>query len=270
MADWGFAEGSQRFGAQGIVTGSSSGTALSSPGATNTKGSYTQLVASTPFDAAGIIVSGGLSASAILSALIDIAVGAAGVEFVAVPDMNISRMSSTNVAIAPMFVAVAIPAGSRLAARVASNDTSALPTLSVSLIAAAPNYPILAGPVEALGADASTSKGAVIDPGGTANTKGAWVQLTASTARKTNWAAVSIQEENSPLGANWLIEIAIGAAGSEAIILDNLHIFGTAGLGPQCKFFLPMAIPAGVRVAARASCSSTSAGRNLMINMQVS
>jgi hypothetical protein len=270
MADWGFVEGVQRMDTYGEAAGSSAGTAITSPGASlNSKGAYTELASSTPFEAAGLIITGSFSASGAVSILVDIAIGAAGSEQVIIPNMHVFRAGSANTAITPAFFPIAIPAGSRISARFQHNSNNAPALhLSVVLLGATVNYPILGGQVATYGADTSTSKGAVVDPGGSANTKGSYTEITSATSIKSNWLVLSAIPDSAILTSTWLLDLAVGAVGSEQVILPDLHLFGSAGIGlEQMRFFLPIALPSGVRLAARAQCSSTAAGRNLAVTV---
>jgi hypothetical protein len=61
----------------------------------------------------------------------------------------------------------------------------------------------------------------------------------------------------------WYIDLAIGAGGSEQIIMSNF--LATCGTGVDMPFItggflLPFFIPAGTRIAARAQCNVNTAG----------
>lgn len=268
MADWGFTEGAQRLDTYGETASTSAGTTIAAPGSANTKGAYTQLAASTAFDAVGIVISGSITGSAALSALLDIAIGPAGSETVIVPDISMFRGASLNCAFPPVFIPIAIPAGSRIAARVQSTATSVSLSLSAAVIAATAGYPILAQKAAAYGVNAATSKGAIVDPGATANTKGAYSELIAATTMRSQWMVVTAVPDTAPLATNWLLDIAVGDAGSEQLVIQDIHIGALANIGAsQHRFFIPLALPAGVRVSARLACASTAAGRNLQVSI---
>lgn len=269
MADWGFIDGAQRCDTHGEVTASSAGTTITSPGASlNSKAGYTELVASAPFEVVGLVISGSLTSSTTVHALIDIAVGAAGSEQVVIANIHQFRAGSANTAITPFFVPVLIPAGTRISARYQHSANAATIQLSVVLLGATANYPILGGQVAAYGLDTSTSKGAIVDPGAVANTKGSYTEITSATSIKSSWLVLTVQPDTAVLTSSWLLDLAIGAAASEQIILQDLHIYGSAAIGvQQMRFFLPIALPSGVRIAARSQCASTAAGRNLTVSV---
>ncbi len=87
----------------------------------------------------------------------------------------------------------------------------------------------------------------------TANTKGAWIQIVAATPFDAHELIVNPLPTYVGTTATSLMDIAVGAAGSEQIIIPNL-------LCPQdqwCGYApglvkIPVAIPAGSRISARA------------------
>jgi hypothetical protein len=119
---------------------------------------------------------------------------------------------------------------------------------------------------DAIGFNASTSGGTAIDPGTTANTKGSWVPLTASTAVDYVGILVALDGTNQTAWSfqNWLVDLAIGASGSELIIVPNFFADAPGTSATTVNTigsvqFLPIPIPAGTRIAARAQCSTNTA-----------
>lgn len=274
MADFGWVEGAQRFTAVGANTAASNGTTVSAPGSTNTKGSYTQLIASTAHDASGLLLSGYFTApSGAGYGLIDIAIGAASSEQVLISNIAVNRQTSNAMGWPPILIPCSIPAGARVSARYQASQTSATCVLSAQAVGGMLNYPILANRSETLGADTSTSKGTSIDPGGTANTKGSYVQMAASTAFASKWAILSFTADSpSTLGWNWLIDVAVGASSSEQIVVPNLWVPSAGLAGGLCiaRVFMPLAIPAGTRVAMRCqSDTNTTGSRQLLATIHL-
>jgi hypothetical protein len=102
----------------------------------------------------------------------------------------------------------------------------------------------------------------------TAHTKGSWVELTASAGMSSEWCVLSVHNDGTN-GKNNLIDIGIGAASSEQIILPNLYMPAVQTYqltGGKCSF--PLHIPAGSRVAVRAQSDVSSAA--FSISMTVS
>lgn len=93
----------------------------------------------------------------------------------------------------------------------------------------------------------------------TTNTKGAYTELITSTGYDADGIMVTLQQNNTVAGA--LMDFAIGAAGSEQIVMANVLIGQTTRLSTYV--FIPISLPAGSRVAAR--CQSTNSGQAFAI-----
>jgi len=239
------------------------GTSVSPSATANTKGSYAQLAASTGIDACLMIVevapTSGLGAYSI-----DIAIGGAGSEVVIAPNLVVQNAFSLT--IPHVFVVpVQIPAGTRIAARCQSATASdSAIAVTAQLFAGSFSQMEGAAGVEAIGFVSASTQGTTIDAGGTANTKGAYVQLTASAARDYVgfFFVVDNLNANSSLSSNaQLLDIAIGGAGSEVVIEPNYQIrrnnSGIAVLPPVSPIFAAP-IPAGSRIAARSQSETNS------------
>lgn len=106
----------------GVVSASSAGTTLTAPGGTNAKGAWLELEASTSVDLQALVVMPGFANGTSLATanfLLDVGVGAAASEVVVVNNVSGQSLNSelagrnANECLFP----VAIPAGSRIAAR---------------------------------------------------------------------------------------------------------------------------------------------------------
>jgi len=82
------------------------------------------------------------------------------------------------------------------------------------------------------------------------HTEGAWVELISSTAFDTDYLYLTIRSLIGTAGATGLVDIAIGAASSEVVIVSDLFVSLDA-LTNVTTVTLPIRIPAGTRVAAR-------------------
>jgi hypothetical protein len=103
----------------------------------------------------------------------------------------------------------------------------------------------------------TVSSSVAIDPGVTPHTKGAYVQIVASTPFATSAIRVGLAGHSNSIQA-WLCDLATGAAGAEAVLLANLMSdMTTTGstIGNAGWHEFPLAIPAGTRLAARCQCS---------------
>lgn len=95
---------------------------------------------------------------------------------------------------------------------------------------------------------ALASYGATITASGSANTKGSYTQIAASLARSC--AGVMLQILGNS-GAYVLLDLAIGGAGSEVVVVPNLHGSISLSSNGNSSIFIPLYLPAGTRVAAR-------------------
>jgi hypothetical protein len=165
---------------------------------------------------------------------------------------------------------VSIPAGTRIAVRgqqAGSGTISFQTTLilgSGTLMAPSP-----LGVTRAYGALTASSDGAAIDPGGTANTKGAWTELVAATTEPIRWLNLAVGTDARNIGTlndfTHVVDLGVGAGGSEVVVLPDVKFQGGQGLDMLSPpaIALPVNIPAGVRLAARSACSTNNATERL-------
>jgi hypothetical protein len=231
------------------------GVQLTTVGSTNTKGAWTQLVASTSVDLAGLWFSTLAFGSASTPRLVDIGIGAAASEQVLVANLT-SQQGGAGASTEgdSVFIPIAVPAGSRLSARYQATNTAGTQYVNLTGQIGGPSY----SNVDTYGATTADSGGIVIDPGGTANTKGAWVELTSSTARRHRALIVGVSSRgNVDLSSNeWLVDIATGAASSETVRIANVHLRSDVqgdSMGPQLIGPIDVDIAASSRLAVRAS-----------------
>jgi hypothetical protein len=253
---------------QGAVTTTSKGSAaITSGSSANTKGSYVQLVASSSIDAAWMmVIVDGVDING-KTVGVDIAVGASGSEQPIV--QNLIAGGSDTGSWPTYCFPVCIPAGTRISARAQSTsasdnnifigveifDTSFQQSKSGS------------GIINTYGFVSGSTVGTPIDPGTTANTKGAYAQLTASITNDLVGFFLGFDRHGdgtTTTDVEALLDVAVGAAGSESVILPNLYCLNenTSNINlqhPDCTPFLPIHIPSGTRIAARAQGSATTA-----------
>lgn len=120
----------------GLNRSTSKGTLMAAPGATNTKGDWTEIVAATDAEhnVVGVYIQGGDAALALQRVLVDIGIGAEDEETVLVS--NIYMFMDTNESLRayhPQVFGVNIPVGSRLSARMQSSSSD---VVDVSLVCA--------------------------------------------------------------------------------------------------------------------------------------
>lgn len=239
----------------GQVTGTTAQTSTTT-GAANTKGSYTQLTASTTADATCLMVESNTVASGNATSK-DIAIGAAGSEKIIIPDLVDASpaVSFHNYTFWP----VSIPSGTRIAFRAQSTSASDTPSISIWLFDNG-TMGRGSGIIDTIGFVSASTQGTTVDAGATANTKGSYAQITASTS--VDYAGFCCHFDtlavNFAASVGFLIDIAIGAAASEKVIIPNLYVRGQGGgmMMPPFTPWFDMPIRSGTRIAVRAQCSS--------------
>lgn len=262
MADWAIG-GSGGFSAlAGTLTGASSyGVQVTSSASTNVKGSWYEIVAA----ASGLPESRAFVLSAILDAagsgswdnLFDIGIGSAGSEKVICSNFGVVVGNSRNGCL--LWVPITIPAATRVAVRFQSGIGSNKYDIGINLLPgtlkANSGYAGCTGE----GADTSTSGGVSVTPG--SNTKGSYAQIVAATARAYKGFSLRLHTKNTVMATQqYLIDVAIGAAGSEKIILPDIQLGGANNSGDIISaHFVPVQIPNGARLAVRAAGSGTTA-----------
>lgn len=236
------------------------GTVITAAGSTNTKGSWTELIASTTSDCCFLEVYIVQESLGLYSVSVDIGVGAAASEIVIIPDLYTSP-SFNNFMQCKVQLPMHIQAGTRIAARCQSSTASK--TVAVHVILHNGCFPWEVVGVDALNFNAASTTGTTLTPDTTAGVKGSYSQLIASTARDYS-GVFATWDYSAGLRQQYKIDVAIGAAASEVIIIPDRQIYTgdtTNNVGVPTDAiaipFVPIHIPAGQRVAARASTSKT-------------
>ena len=110
------------------------------------------------------------------------------------------------------------------------------------------------GPLDTnLSATPTLLDGTTVTAAGSAHTKGSWVQLIATTAYDWHgfWLATGSTFTSGTVTSQ-LLDIGVGGAGSETVLLPNVHSGWRANTDDTVDmFFVPLFIPKGSRVAAR-------------------
>jgi hypothetical protein len=229
-------------------------------GNSNSMGAWTQIVAATPHAASGFWVCV-VNKVNLGDYLFNIGIGAAGSEVVIVPYILVSRLAPETVWI---YVPIAIPANTRMVAQAQTVLSSGTNSVGVGIYLIGQGFiPSCGmGRVMALGVNTAASTGtALADPGAVAHTKGAW-QAIATTVNPVRWlyAIPGMRNTTHGSGTKFLLDIAVGAAGSEVVILPNLFfssqnsVFVPNILGP-----FPVSVAPGISISARFQTSSTAA-----------
>lgn len=238
-------------------------TGIASHASAHTKGAWVTLDASTSFDADGIVI-GTHCLNGNYGTMVDVAIGAAAAEQTFLENFLVANCTELNQSI---YVPIEIPAGSRIAARCQyGNAGPQSPQVSATLIRGGLLQPPPGGQVITLGAATGSTGGTSIDPGGSANTYGSWVQMSASTDSDivALWPVVGNKGHTSPqyLGhGSFRLDVGVGAAAAEVAAISGLPFgsYTNALYSPPAQMWYPVSIPAGSRVAARARCGTTDA-----------
>ena len=161
-------------------------------------------------------------------------------------------------------IPLSISNGSRVSVRASGHTTT--PTIEIGIVGIArAGIPVnpqfvtcdLIG-MEKAGGSTTHGKGVAVDPGGTAHTKSAWVEIDASLAE--NYAGIDIQFDDgangSQTGQDRLWDFAIGAGGSEIVIAGDIYqkCDGSENTFPS-SLRIPAGFPSGTRFAARMQSS---------------
>jgi len=108
-----------------------------------------------------------------------------------------------------------------------------------------------------------------------AHTKGAWVQIVASSSADANLVEVMVDAINTNgVDTSVLVDIGIGAAGAETVIIANVAVGGAqsfvgSGQDNGLCFAVPVYVPSGSRVAARIQ-SLVTGGKTSAVTVRLS
>jgi hypothetical protein len=261
VAEFAFGAAANQIAALGSLSASSLGTAVPTHASANTKGAWVEFSAAAPFDIAWLLVNIAFRSTAARDALLDIGVGAEGSEQVIISDIQISNSASIGCWQTGLRFPVHIPAGARIAMR-SQCSTGGTTTLTVVMHAIAGTLGSMPVPhtYDTYGAAEADSGGASVDSGASANTKGAYSQLTAATLHPIRllWVFVGSQLLNRASGCctAFIIDVSIGDAGSEIVVVEDMLVDNnsiTDLLTPVAFGPFIVDIPAGLRLSARAA-----------------
>jgi hypothetical protein len=264
MGDWTTIEAC-RNKAEGLDAANSRGITITAGGTANTKGTWTALATSTVQACDCLTVITQRSGTAGVDFLIDIGVGTAGSEVVVASNIiSTGPGSGGSVFGVDCVLPINIPAASRLSARCQATTLSAQTrviclTAELGGVASAER-----GVCTTYGTNTADSGATSIDPGGTANTKGAWTQITSSLTHAASALVLGFgnQINTARTDCTWLVDVGVGTAGSEVVVIADMLLQAAAStdaLSPSFSPPFPISIPGGTAVSVRAQCSITDA-----------
>jgi len=258
MADWPL---SQNAAFDSLIGFDSATTTIDSMDLNSSMSSWRELVASTAFDIDNLVLLIGCIDGSQFRGEVDIAIGGSGSEVPIIEKYYVSgaRVDQTSSII--NHVPIRIPGGQRVSWRGRTVDGSGVRTTQVAIgrlrtgITASRAYSELIYQGES----------ADIDPGGTANTKGAWTELVASLPYSVSGGFINYgHTAGANAGQNFSIDIAIGASSSEVIVLSDWFCNQTNREDTLRPIPLPIAFPSGTRIAMRAQSSDIDATRRVL------
>lgn len=265
MPDWSLiGNGTQVENWNGQSSSSRGGTITANASANTKATGWNALTASAGFDVTTLLIMLDDLAAGI-DYLIDIAVGANGSEVVIVDNLLATGGTGSISYGMTYCLHVHIPAGTRVTARCQASTGSSVIRISAlafgnHFLGSAPR-----GKVTTYGANTGDSGGTSIDPGGTINTKpSTFTEITSSTTYPITELILAFgnQLNTTRSSFSWLVDLAIGASSSEQIILPDMALNCSTSpdiVVPQFYGPLPVDIPAGTRLSARAQCSGNDA-----------
>lgn len=248
---------------EGELAASSVGTLITPGGVANTKTAWVELVAATGQNTDAFLVNIQPGDVGINDCLVDIGIGDAGSETVLIANLLFSSGSSDS---GPLkaFCPVMIPPGTRVSARASSTDTAGVSVrLTITLIDGEVVRRLTRRVATTYGAtESGATTGTAVNAGASANTKGAWSQITASVTHSFDSCLVCFGQRNNPANAsqNILVDIGVGAAASEVVVWPDIYGRVTAAeeINPKA-IWLPLSVQAGQRLVARHQSSTNDA-----------
>jgi hypothetical protein len=240
-----------------LCNGTDGGSVTASTAVTSCSTAWTTLIASTSGDTCWMEVYVDDHVSAGNYSTGNIGVGSAGNEVVIA---NKLRADGGSTGASRYIFPCSIPAGSRIAAQCVDGTHV---NFQIRIFDGAFTQMEGAAGIDVVGY--SGGLGTPVTPSPTANTKGSYAQLVASSARDYIGFLASVDYQNGATtnALSWLIDIAIGGAGNEQIIVPNKYMQSISIAGSSVPtptfgpFFIP--IPAGTRIAARCQAGGASA-----------
>jgi len=245
-----------------VTSGASTGTSVSDAAA-NVKGSWVELSSSTSeeMSSVAVVVPRTFNTGGTTKYALDIGIGAASSEVVIIPDLIFSNTQTTREPGWCWRFPITIPKGTRVAARLQS-PVSGVRSVAVMLLGTTSSFARAENPYRVLaeGFTAASTSGTQVDSGGTANTKNGFAEITASTSEEySSFLLTASHGGNSGMvDADFLLDVAIGAASSEEVIVDNLPIVSSIR---ECLYYPSITfnhqIPAGTRISVRTQSTIT-------------
>lgn len=228
----------------------------------NTKGSWKEVIPSTEFDAilSVTIITGSYAGDH--REMFDVGIGAAGSEVAIIENIYISAKYhgiGHNI-----LLPIIIPAGSRISIRRQANTGTSSSRCWITPIATTFTYQSLQV-CDTIGAVTAATTGTLIDPGGTADTYGNWVELSSAAEKNYSQIIMAVGGYTDLSRTDWhywYIDIGIGDTPADNIIANSIFCCAQTyySLPYPNIFNLPLSIPKGEKISVRSKCSSNTSG----------
>ena len=133
------------------------------------------------------------------------------------------------------------------------------------------DFPLIGSRPYALesGLDLANVTGTTITANGSADTKGSWVELESAAGNTFSTGFLYVMtSDRGGTNNTYLIDIGIGGASSEQVIINNLYSHTTSvttSSGSSNLYMFPISIPSGTRISARLQSSTGGAALDLLI-----
>jgi len=247
----------------GFDLATSSGTVLTSASGGLT--AWTELLSSSSADADMIdifIMKGASNNFGIFR--LDVGIGAPGSEVVILDRVLLSGKPGAAASSYQLALPFSVPKGSRLSFRFDASASGRELILAGALYTG--QFKSQQHLCESIAYGFNGIDGVDVDPGGVANTKGAWFEIDAAISNSINgfYACFGDSSNSAQTTANFLVDIAVGAPGSEVLIAENVPTRATTQELMRGPVFVDSLIAEGDRVSARAQCTITDASDRLL------
>jgi hypothetical protein len=219
----------------------------------NTKGSWTQLIASSSGNTSFICFSAaGIGAATTNTAtLLDIGTGASGSETVIIGDVAVGAAGSAGQGVnivggSPFKIASGTRISARIQSVVAGGKTASISAFLMDL----GNYDTAPTSVDVIGADTANSKGISFS-----GASGSWTEAIASTSRAYRAVCCVLSSHNNDIaGITITWDVGVGASGSEIAFGNGRASTGASEVmstATPYNYLFGRKIPAGSRLAVR-------------------
>lgn len=220
----------------------------------NTKGPYTEILASSAFDWYGfwLIPNQSYAVTTDTSQLMDIATGAASSEQILIADLLTGF--SPNVGFIPIYFPIYVPAGTRFSARTQSVVSSGI--INVSIRGNPANsglpFPMFSG-CDTYGTDSANSTGTGVTAG-TSLSWGSDTNVGSTTSRNYGAALAMYVPDDTSLGRGFAWDLRVG--GITVAQWQSMEDTSERFYGPYPPVPMLVSIPSGTQLQVRAMTNS--------------